>query len=177
MSTAPRYIPRYTAEQYATWEGRWELLDGLAVAMTPSPFGPHAEWLSRLAALFWNAIDAAGCRATVLVEIDWIVANDTVLRPDVIVVCGPAPETHVLATPAVVVEILSAATRDRDLTVKRDIYEARGVRWYLIVDPDGDATTILRLGVDDRYKSLSGAGPQSIDLCADCTISLDLSGI
>lgn len=110
-------------------------------------------------------------------EIDWIVANDTVLRPDVIVIYGPAPETHVLATPALVVEILSAATRDRDLTVKRDIYEARGVRWYLIVDPGGDATAILRLGVDDRYESLSGAGTQSIDLCADCTISLDLSRI
>jgi len=28
MSAAPRSIPRYTAEEYAAWEGRWELLDG-----------------------------------------------------------------------------------------------------------------------------------------------------
>jgi hypothetical protein len=79
MSTAPRYLPRYTAADHAAWEGDWELLDGVAVAMTPSPFGPHAEKLSRLAAILWNAIDAAGCHATVLAKLDWIVAADTVV--------------------------------------------------------------------------------------------------
>ena len=46
---------------HAAWEGDWELVDGVAVAMTPGPFGRHAERLSRLAASFWNVIDAAGC--------------------------------------------------------------------------------------------------------------------
>jgi len=81
MSTAPRYLPRYTAADHAAWEGDWELVDGVAVAKTPSPFGPHAEKLSRLAAILWNAIDAAGCHATVLAELDWIVAADT-RRPE-----------------------------------------------------------------------------------------------
>jgi Uma2 family endonuclease len=174
VSTAPRYLPHYTVADHAAWEGDWELLDGVALAMTPSPFGPHAERLSRLAAALWNGIDAAGCHATVLVEIDWIVANDTVVRPDLVVVCGPAPKRHVEQPPTLVAEILSAATRSRDQFVKRELYEANGVRWYLMIDPDEDRSSLLRLGKAGRYEPLPARGRQDIDLCPDCTISLDL---
>lgn len=176
MSTAPRYLPHYTVADRATWEGDWELIDGVAVAMTPSPFGPHAERLSRLAAAFWNAIDAAGCRATVLVEIDWIVGDDTVVRPDLVVVCGPAPQRHVEQPPALVVEILSAATRDRDLSVKRDLYQSLGIRWYLIIDPDASESRLLQLNDTGRYEPRQACGRHEIDLCSDCTITLDLGG-
>jgi len=173
VSTAPRYLPHYTVADHASWEGDWELMDGVAVAMTPSPFGRHAEQLSRLAATLWNAIDAAGCRATVLAEIDWIVSNDTVVRPDLVVVCGPAPQRHVERPPALVVEILSEATRSRDLTVKRDLYEASRVGWYLIIDPDGDDSALLRLGSSNRYEPLSVRGRREIGLCPECMLSVD----
>lgn len=173
MSTAPRYLPHYTVADHASWEGDWELLDGVAVAMTPSPFGRHAERLSRLAATMWNAIDAAGCHATVLAEIDWIVSDVTVVRPDLVVVCGPAPQRHVEHPPALVVEILSGATRSRDLTVKRELYETSGVGWYVIIDPDGGESSLLRLGPSHRYESLTVRGRQEISLCPDCTLSID----
>ncbi len=173
MSTAPRYVPYYTLADHATWEGDWELLAGVAVAMTPSPFGRHAERLSRITATLWNAIDASGCDATVLVEIDWIVSDDTVVRPDLVVVCGPAPRRHVEQAPALVVEILSAATRERDLTVKRDLYEAQGVRWYAIIDPDEGRSTILRLGESGLYESREASGSQQIDLCPDCALAVE----
>ena len=88
MSRAPRYHPHYTVDDYQHWEGRWELWEGMAIAMSPSPFGRHAKLLARTIAALQVAIDSAGCDATVLVEIDWIVSRDTVLRPDVTVVCG-----------------------------------------------------------------------------------------
>jgi hypothetical protein len=31
MSTAPRYQPHYTVDDYRLWEGRWELWHGLDV--------------------------------------------------------------------------------------------------------------------------------------------------
>ena len=173
MSTAPPYLPRYTVADHAAWEGDWELLDGVAVAMTPSPHGRHAERLARLAAVLWNAIDASGCQATVLAEIDWVIANDTVVRPDLVVVCGPAPQRHVEHPPALVVEILSAATRSRDLTVKRELYEASGVRWYLVSDPDEGASSLLRLGAAGRYEALPAVGTHAIDLCPEYTLSID----
>lgn len=48
MSTVPRYIPRYTIDDYQHWEGDWELIDGVPIAMTPSPFGHHERIVSRL---------------------------------------------------------------------------------------------------------------------------------
>lgn len=45
MSTAPRYQPHYTVEDYRQWEGRWELMGGVAIAMSQSPFGQHAKLL------------------------------------------------------------------------------------------------------------------------------------
>ncbi len=177
MSTVPRYFPRYTVTDYAAWGGDWELLEGLAVARTPSPFGNHAEKLSRLAAALWNAIDAAGCHATVLAAIDWIVANDTVVRPDLVVVCGPAPPQHVIEPPALVVEILSPATRERDLTVKRDLYESQGVRRYLVIEPDHCEPLVLRLRPDGRYEPIGSTDRYQIDLCPDCTIILALKPI
>lgn len=37
--------------------------------------------------------------------------------------------------PVMVVEVLSASGRDRDLFDKRRIYAARGAAWYWIVNP------------------------------------------
>lgn len=170
VSSVPRYLPHYTVADHASWAGDWELLDGVAVAMTPSPFGRHAERLARLAATLWNAIDAAGCQATVLAEIDWIVTDDTVVRPDLIVVCGSAPPRHVEQAPALIVEILSAATRDRDLTVKRALYESQGVGWYLIVDPDENQTTLLRLSQAGGYEPVPTAGRCELQLCPECLL-------
>jgi hypothetical protein len=54
MSTAPRYIPRYTIEDDARREGDWELIDCIAISMSPSPFGPHGRTVSRLARMIGN---------------------------------------------------------------------------------------------------------------------------
>jgi Uma2 family endonuclease len=96
--------------------------------MVPSPFGRHGKILGNIVTALNNAIkqakgQQANCTATVLVEVDWIISQDTVLRPDLVVVCGTEPERHLEAAPAVVVEVLSLGTRDRDLPWKREIYQ------------------------------------------------------
>jgi Uma2 family endonuclease len=175
MSTAARFQTQYTVADYRRWEGRWELWDGMAVAMSPSAGGRHAKVHGRIVAALANAIDAAGSDATVLVEIDWIVSRDTVVRPDVTALCGPEPAGHVEQPPALVVEILSDATRDRDLIFKRDLYATQGVRWYMILDPDAGTILPLRLTGGLSYASLMDqSGPSyEIDLCDDCRIRLD----
>ena len=49
-----------------------------------------------------------------------------------------------------VVEVLSYSTRQRDLTVKKDTYEAYGVREYWIVDPRAKSVTVYILK-DEKY--------------------------
>jgi hypothetical protein len=57
MSSAARYSPNYTIKDYRQWQGDWELWRGIAVAMTPSPFGKHGGLLVRICTALTNAID------------------------------------------------------------------------------------------------------------------------
>lgn len=34
-------IPRYTYDDYKQWEGQWELISGVAYAMSPAPMIEH----------------------------------------------------------------------------------------------------------------------------------------
>ena len=180
MSTAPRYEPRYTIDDYRQWEGRWELWNGFPVAMTPSPFGRHAKALTDAAAAFKQAVDAAqardtGCRATVLTEIDWIVATDTVVRPDLVVVCGGVPERHVETPPAIVVEVLSTATRHRDQTVKRELYLDQGVGWYFLIDPDAGSVELwerIDHGEGATWKPRSTVDAVEVTICDCCRLQI-----
>ncbi len=177
MSSAPRYTPNYTVDDYSQWEGDWELWNGTAVAMTPSPFGPHGSVLARLVTALTNGLDSAGCNATVLAEIDWIVADDTVVRPDASVICGEPPERHMETAPAIVVEVLSSATRERDINHKRALYESQGAAWYLIADPSAVSITLLKLNDQRKYIPVPIAVDDGVELsiCNDCRFNLDLS--
>ena len=92
MSAVPKYIPQYTVDDYSTWEGDWELWDGIAVSMSPSPFGAHQLVLFNLAGELRTQLRNQDCGAVVMGEIDWIISRETVVRPDVVVLCGDAPE-------------------------------------------------------------------------------------
>lgn len=172
MSTAPQYRPHYTIEDYRLWEGDWELWNGTAVAMTPSPFGKHSRLHGRAVTELSIAVEQAGCDATVLIEIDWVVTSDTILRPDLTLVCGDAPDGHVETTPTLVAEVLSASTRERDLTFKRRLYAENSVPWYLILDPDADSMEALKLQPSGEYQAVSHDDVLIIDICESCSLNL-----
>lgn len=136
MSTRTVYVPRYTLADYRRWRGDWQLIDGVAIAMTPSPFGPHDRVVSRLSRWIGSQIENVRCRCEVYTNLDWIVSDETVVRPDLMVVCGEQPQRHLERPPEVVVEVLSEATRAQDLVVKRAIYREQGVPHYVLVDAD-----------------------------------------
>lgn len=167
-------MPHYTVEDYRLWEGDWELWNGVAVAMTPSPFGRHSRLLVSVGSELKSATEACGCNATVLAEIDWIVSADTVLRPDLIVVCGAEPERHVEETPAIAVEILSDSTRERDLTYKRSIYQQQKLPCYLIVDPDTSQLMVLQLNQDGQYVDMPATGDVELVICDDCRLTIQV---
>ena len=62
----------------------------------------------------------------------------------------------IYGAPDMVVEVLSKSTKKRDVTIKKDTYEANGVREYWIVDPWAKSISVylLRDGkyfFDDEY--------------------------
>ena len=143
--------------------------------MTPSPFGPHQQYLFKLARALGEAIESAGCDANVLPEIDWIVSDDTVVRPDVIVICGEVPAGHVTKPPAIVVEILSPSTAARDQTEKFDLYQENGVGHYLMVDLISQAVRCFSRNPAGSLEQLKPEDRIGLSICADCNLLLDLS--
>jgi len=174
MSAVPQYLPQYTVDDYQQWDGDWELIDGLAIAMSPSPFGPHqllqAELLTQLVTQLKSSV-CSSCFA--LAEIDWIVNENTVVRPDIIVTCHGVPERHLETTPTLIVEILSPSTEQKDRNRKRDLYEQQGVTYYLLADPKKKSLEVLSLR-DGVYEPQSDSHEFTFSLSETCTVSLKI---
>lgn len=144
----PRYVPSYTVDDYTQWEGRWELWSGIPVAMSPSADKRHQKLAGELHHLLKSALKRHGCLdCEVYFELDWRVCNDTVFRPDLLIVYGDTSSRYIEKTPVLVAEILSQSTRQRDLIYKRESYLQLGVLYYVIVDPERESVELL---VHDR---------------------------
>lgn len=176
MTSAEKFVPNYTFEDYQNWKGDWELWQGVAVSMLPSPFGLHSSSLVSVGTAFANSIAKSECDASVLGNLDWIISRDTVLRPDVMIVCGAPPEKHQESPPAVVVEILSDSTRERDTTFKRKIYQAQSVPYYLIVDPAIKSLIALKLE-SATYVEVDAGSDLDMHICETCHLKIPASAI
>jgi len=135
MSAIPNYLPHYTLADYENWLGDWELWNGVPVAMTPSPFCRH-QWIAgEISYQLKSSLRSQCSDCFVLIATDWIIADDTVVRPDVAIVCGSIPERHIVEPPRLIVEVLSPSTESKDRNAKVNLYASQGVEFYLIVDP------------------------------------------
>ncbi|QEG42618.1 Uma2 family endonuclease [Roseimaritima ulvae] len=171
-SASPRYLPHYTVDDFSQWQGDWELWDGIAVAMTPSPFGRHQQVAANLLSQLLVQRNQQQCDAQVLHEIDWVVANDTVVRPDLVVLCGEVPQRHVMRPPALVAEVLSESTAQRDRTVKFQLYQQQQVPYYLILDPETATLEIWTL-TEKRVYRRATAEEQDLRVCEDCRLRIE----
>lgn len=79
-------------------------------------------------------------------------SNDTVVQPDIIVVCDPKKieKKGCIGAPDLVVEILSPSTAKTDWKDKYFLYEENEVREYWIVNPD-DALVHVFLLADGKF--------------------------
>ena len=177
MSTAPRYQPHYTVADYCQWAGDWELWNGTAVSMSPSPLGPHERAVAKLVFQIESCLQRHSCRCASYAGLDWIVQEDTVVRPDVMIVCGSQPGRYLEQPPTVAIEVLSPATADKDRSAKRSLYESAGVGHYLLIDPV--AKTIEWLALDeagryhDRSAEIAEADRFSVTLDEGCRVEFD----
>ena len=179
MSNAKQYQPHYTVEDYRKWEGDWELWCGSAVAMVPSPSFGHQNVAAELIWLLREKLKSSetGCRACQAVgEIDWKISPDTVLRPDVVIVCQPPANQHLETVPEFIAEILSPSTARKDLVYKRAMYQEQKVPYYAIVDPDAKTVELLTLDDAGEYQS-TPANDATLTLTSGCEISLDLTRV
>jgi len=114
--------------------GRYERVDGLAVAMAPERRS-HAKRKAMVWLALRQAVQAAGLPCEVYPDGLTIEADDCDFEPDAILRCGePLAEDGVsIPDPLVVVEVLSPGTRSIDLSRKMVAYfRVPSVKHYLI---------------------------------------------
>jgi Uma2 family endonuclease len=103
--------------------------------MSPAPIWQHQDFGSTFIQQFKNALETkSACACNVLYETDWVISEDTVVRPDVMIICEPIKGNFVTIPPSLILEILSPSTILKDHNTKFNLYQAYGVRYYLIAD-------------------------------------------
>lgn len=156
MGLPQRDQARHTYADYCTWpeDCRYELIDGVAYLMAPAPTFAHQTVAFQIGHQAATALEGKPCRVLVA-PLDVRLPKpgqgdddtDTVVQPDVMVVCDPAKiePRGIRGAPDWVVEVLSPATASHDQIVKRRIYAEAGVREYWLVHPQDRVLTVYRL--------------------------------
>lgn len=167
--------PSYTVADYNMWEGQWELIDGIPYAMSPSPVRAHQRMGKAIMRHLDDALtarkDTCG-HCEVVYELDWIIGDDTVVRPDLALVCDQAGD-FITAPPVLIVEILSPATALKDRQTKLQIYRAQGVRYYIVADPQTYSYTLYELSDGEYIKT----DIKVFQIHEGCSIAIDLDTI
>lgn len=130
---------RYTYRDLLSWEEdvRFELYDGYPMALA-SPSDVHQEISGKIFLQISSYLQGKPCKVYFapldvrIFERDGDLPRDvnTVLQPDLLVVCDPkkVDRRRVHGAPDLVIEILSDSTRRLDLLIKFNIYQRAGVR-------------------------------------------------
>jgi Uma2 family endonuclease len=129
------------------------LIDGIAYAMPPAFSFAHQTLVAYILTQFTTFLNGKPCRA-IVAPIDVYFSDDedgdTVVQPDVLVLCDPSKirKSGIVGAPDVVVEVLSPSTTGRDFTRKRMLYEREGVAEYWIVSPEEETVYQYTLSGD-----------------------------
>lgn len=163
---------KYAYQDYLGWKGDWELVNGYPYAMGPSPDRTHQWFSKKFIQKISNEIDKAAfnCKCEAYFELDWIIDENSVVRPDCMVVCGNFTEDFLTFPPTLIVEISSRKTKLRDRNTKYNLYEIQGVQYYVIADTDKKIVEIFEL-LNEKYIQKTD---NHFQLTVECAIDLDV---
>jgi Uma2 family endonuclease len=152
---------KYTYGDYCSWpdEERWEIIEGVPVAMSPGPNRYHQELSVRLIYQIMKHTELKSDCKVYFAPFDvrlpeYDEADDfvtTVVQPDISVICNKEKldDKGCRGAPDLIMEILSPSTASRDLQIKKDLYERHGVKEYWIVHP-GDKIVIVYRQINNQ---------------------------
>jgi Uma2 family endonuclease len=168
-------IPVYGYEDYKRWEGRWELINGVAYAMSPAPSIKHQKVSDNIAWQLNQLLrDCKKCFS--LLPVDWKIDENTIVQPDNLVICyEPEKEEYITKAPTLIFEILSKSTVMKDTKIKYELYEKEGVNHYVIVDPSEKVAKVFKLK-NGRYEKIKDAQNEKIKMdLKECEVEFDFS--
>ena len=181
METARKLEEHYTYADYCTWpeDERWELINGVAYAMA-TPTVEHQHVVLEIAGQVREYLKDKPCRvfiAPLSVRLNADAGDDTVVEPDILVVCDEKKLEDgkgVVGAPDLIVEILSPSNVKHDTFRKFTLYQKSGVREYWIVDPEVKTLMVYLLHggkyLASAYDESDTAVP--VHILEGCTIDL-----
>ncbi|MBE5996205.1 MAG: helix-turn-helix domain-containing protein [Lachnospiraceae bacterium] len=151
----------YTLEDYYALpdDERMELIDGRLYKME-APSVVHQIVSLEIAAQIHGCIKKhkMPCRVlTAPCDVQLDRDRKTMLQPDIMVICDQTviKSRAVFGAPDLIMEILSPATRKKDMTVKYTKYVSAGVKEYWLIDPDREEVMVyLMEGEGLRFPSV-----------------------
>lgn len=169
-------VEYYSYDEYMTWEGDWELIGGVPLAMSPAPMIKHQAIASKIATELNNTKEV--CEACLVVgETDWKVTDDTVVRPDIALICNETHERYMTKAPQIIVEVVSKSTAKRDEQTKFTLYEAERVKYYVIVYPNDYKAKIYKL-IDGKYQKEGDFSAESYRFDEGlCSVAVDFGNV
>lgn len=174
----------YSYADLLAWDDgkRYELYDGQPVALA-APSEIHQSISMALSVQLGNYLTGKKCRVYAapfdvrLFEQEENSPNDvdTVLQPDILIVCDHSKidQRGIHGAPDLVIEITSPATARYDRLVKFNLYQRAGVREYWLVDPAARMVSVYTLE-NGHYRAAAYGADASVrvGILEDCTIDL-----
>ena len=171
---------RYTYADYASWddESRYELIDGKAYMMS-SPTATHQRIIGRFFLQLSALLAGKQCEVFIAPFDVCLYAkgdgDDTVVQPDLIVVCDKSKieKSRCNGAPDLIIEVISPSTSRFDRITKLNKYLQAGVREYWIADPDDKAVAAHTLE-NGKYviSAHEGSETVSVNVLDGCKIVL-----
>jgi len=149
--TAKKYKQheQLTYADYAGWddENRYELIDGRAYMMA-APSVAHQRIAREILLQLGSHLRDKPCEVFIA-PFDVCLSgrgddDDTVVQPDIIVICDKAKldKKRCNGAPDFIIEIVSPSSSSHDRLTKLNKYLLAGVREYWIVDPDDKGVSV-----------------------------------
>ena len=163
---------------------RCEVIDGDVYLIAPAPDLAHQEVAGKIYLQARLALKGKPCRA-LIAPVDVRLpkqdeANeriDTVVQPDVLVVCdaNKLDRRGVREAPDWVIEVLSPSTAGHDQIRKRELYERHSVREYWLIHPVDRVVTVYHLneGECGKPELFELRGETAVGVLPDIVIQWD----
>ncbi|WP_420794147.1 Uma2 family endonuclease [Paenibacillus qinlingensis] len=149
----------HTYQDWLTWDGTWELINGKAYNMSPAPTSLHQYIVGELYFALRTFLQNRNCFVFVapfdvfFSESEEYESPDHVTQPDLSVVCSKdqISKSGCQGAPTIIIEVLSPSTALKDFNEKFNLYQKYGVQEYWIVDP-GNRTVHVYSLQDGNYQ-------------------------
>jgi len=154
---------KYSWQDYLAWpdEERWEVIDGVAYDMSPSPTERHQRIVLNLGSILRTKLAGNPCKVYVA-PLDVYLDDFNFVQPDVFVVCDSNKiKDKIYGPPDLIVEVISPHTSLKDKRTKKHLYEKFGVKEYILFHPEEMFIERYSM-IDGKFREPDIFGPQEV---------------